>query len=297
MSHRTDFLRAFSIAMTVVSVGTIAVIGGYLAWHGLPTLLRGGLTILTDADWAYRQQSFGAAAMIAGTAVVASIALLIAVPFGVGSALFISEIAGRRTRLLLKSLVELLAGVPSVVYGLLGIALLRPWIAELAAISGVELVQGDTLLTGGILLAVMILPTVTTFSEDAMAAIPRRNREAARGLGLTRGETILTVVIPAASPGIVAAILLALGRAAGETIAVFLVIGRADNRLPDSFGALLQPGQTLTSKLGGSEINISLGDPVHTSALLTLALLLFAGVIILSLTAERIRRAMVRRAN
>lgn len=297
MKRRLDWIRLWSIAMGLVTVAAVLTLSGYLLVTGWPVIAREGFAFFTDADWAYRQQTWGAAAMIFGTAAVSLIAIVVAVPLGLTSALFISEIAHGRIRLHLKILVELLAGVPSVVYGLLGIAFLRPLVFESGAGLGLNIVQGDTLITGGILLSIMILPTVTTFSEDALAAVPRRAREAARGLGLTRAETIASAVLPRAFPGIIAAVLLALGRAAGETIAVFLVVGRADNRLPSSpfdFNVLLQPGQTITSKLGGSEVNIASGDPLHTSALIALALILFGGVITLTLLAGGVRRWLFR---
>jgi phosphate transport system permease protein len=174
-----------------------------------------------------------------------------------------------------KVLIELLAGVPSVVYGLLGILLLRDWIYELFA--HFEPLSGDTLLTAGVLLAVMILPTVVTLSDDALCAVPATQRRAACALGLTRAETILHVALPQARRGMGAAILLALGRALGETIAVFLVIGRQDNNLPNawlSLRPLLESGQTLTSKLGSSETSIAFGDPLHWGAIVGLGLIL-----------------------
>ncbi|RYD79816.1 MAG: ABC transporter permease subunit, partial [Verrucomicrobiaceae bacterium] len=133
----------------------------------------------------------------------------------------------------------------------------------------------------GMLLAVMVLPTIVTLSDDALRAVPSAQRRAARALGLTQAETILHVALPQARRGLGAALLLALGRAMGETIAVFLVVGRQDNNLPErwlSLGPLLQSGQTLTSKLGSSETNISYGDPLHWAAIIGL------GVILLLLT-------------
>lgn len=297
MNTRRDWVRVWSAAMGAFTILVVLVIAGQLILSGGPVIASEGLALLTGADWAYRAGSWGAAAMIFGTAAVSIIAIAIALPLGLASAIFISEIAFGRTRLILKVLVELLAGVPSVVYGLLGIAFLRPWVAGAASGLGFDVVQGDTLLTGGILLSIMILPTLTTFSEDALAAIPRSAREAARGLGLTRAEAIATTVFPRAIPGIIAAVLLAIGRAAGETIAVFLVIGRADNRLPSNpfdLSVVLGPGQTITSKLGGSEVNIASGDPLHTSALMALALILFGGVITLTLIAGGVRRWLFR---
>jgi phosphate transport system permease protein len=129
-----------------------------------------------------------------------------------------------------------------------------------------------------VLLAVMVLPTIVTFSDDALRAVPAAQRRAARALGLTRSEVILHVALPQARRGLGAALLLGLGRAMGETIAVFLVVGRQDNQLPAhwfSLRPMLEAGQTLTSKLGGSETNIAYGDPLHWAAIVGLGVILF----------------------
>ena len=215
--------------------------------------------------------------MIYGSVAVSVVALILAAPIGLGAAIFTSEYLSRTPRLAVKVLIELLAGVPSVVYGLLGILLLRNWIYDL--FERFELLSGDTILTAGVLLAVMILPTIVTLSDDAMRAVPAAQRRAARALGLTRAETIFHISFPQARRGLGAALLLSLGRALGETVAVFLVVGRQDNQLPNnwlSLRALLESGQTLTSKLGSSETNISYGDPLHWAAIVGLGLLLLS---------------------
>ncbi|MGH8005932.1 MAG: PstC family ABC transporter permease, partial [Candidatus Binatia bacterium] len=149
------------------------------------------------------------------------------------------------------------------------------------ALAPFDPLSGDTLLTAGVLLAVMILPTVMTLSDDALRGVPGAQRAAARGLGLTQTEVVLGVSLPQALPGIVAATLLGLGRALGETIAVFLVVGRQDNQWPAtlfSLRPLIAAGQTLTSKLGGSETNIAYGDPLHWAAMVGLGLILLGMV-------------------
>jgi phosphate transport system permease protein len=230
---------------------------------------------------------FGGLSMIYGTVAVAAIALGVGAPLGVGAAVFLREIGPRRIRSVGKAAFELLAGVPSVVYGLLGVLYLRGWVFR--SLGSFELLSGDTLLTAGLLLAVMILPTVMTLADDALAAVPGVLRESARGLGMTRSETIRSVVFPSAARGIVAAVLLGLGRAIGETIAVFLLVGRADNRLPSwlfSLRPLLGPGQTITTKLGGAETNIAYGDALHWGALAGLGLTLLVLTLALTLVAE-----------
>jgi len=250
---------------------------GVFAWHSIPVWKEEGLAYLFGKRWFFRQHEFGALSMVYGTFAVSTIALLLAAPLGIGAAIFTSEILPPRWRLPVKGAVELLAGVPSVVYGLLGILFLRDWIYR--GLGRLDLLSGDTLLTAGLLLGVMVLPTVMTLSDDALRGVNSAHRQAARGLGLTRAETIFSVVLAQSWRGILAALLLGLGRALGETIAVFLVVGRQDNQWPAnlfSLRPLIESGQTLTTKLGGSETNIAYGDPLHWAAMAGLGLFLLA---------------------
>jgi len=238
-------------ALWLVAALLIAAAGA-MVWQALPAWRHSGWDLVTRGEWFYRHQRFGAGAMIYGSVVVSFIALLLALPLGVMSSVFLSEYLGARRRWAGKLLVETLAAVPSVVYGLLGILVLREWFGRALAPFGAW--SGDTLITAGALLAIMVLPTAVTLADDALQSVGADQRAAARGLGLTRAETIVHVVLPQAWPGVLSAGLLALGRALGETIAVFLVIGRMDNQLPErlfSARPLVEPGQTLTSKLGG----------------------------------------------
>jgi len=267
--------RALSWFFCAVAVGAIALLVCVFAWQSIPVWQKEGWSYLTGDNWYFRNQEFGALPMIYGTVVVAIIALTIATPIGFGAAICTAEYLPRRLRIAVKVLVELLAGVPSVVYGLIGILLLRNWIYD--GFESFELLSGDTLMTAGILLAVMILPTIVTLSDDALRGVPSTQRRAARGLGLTKAESILFITLPQAKKGLGAALLLSMGRALGETIAVFLVVGRQDNNLPDrwySLRAWVDSGQTIASKLGGSETNIAYGDPVHWAAMVGLALVL-----------------------
>jgi phosphate transport system permease protein len=262
----------------VAGVFLIALVVLFL-WQSLPVWKHAGMDFLTGKRWFFRQQEFGALAMIYGTVMVCLIALLLAAPLGIGAAVFTAEILPPRWRMFVKVAVELLAGVPSVIYGLLGILFLREWIY--GVLRPLDPLSGDTLLTGGILLAVMVLPTVMTLSDDALRGVPATQRRAARGLGLTRMETVLTVSRPQAWRGMLAALLLGLGRALGEGIAVFMVVGRQDNQWPAnllSLRPLAEAGQTLTSKLVSSETNIAYGDTIHWAAMIGLGLVLLAMV-------------------
>lgn len=269
---------AFGVAITMA---TLLAALSLLIWQSLPVFSHSDADLLTGSDWYYPEQAFGALSMIYGTAVVSLIALVVAVPLALGAAIFSAEYLPPGPRLVVKSGIELLAGVPSVVYGLIGVLFLREWVYR--GLEPFDPISGDSLLTAGLLLAVMVLPTITTLCDDALRSVPAAQRAAARGLGLTRAEAVLHVALPQAAPGILGAALLGLGRALGETVAVFLVVGRQDNQLPGnpfSLTAWISPGQTLTSKLGGPETHIAYGDPLHWSAMigLTLLLLLLVGI-------------------
>ncbi|MGB8169888.1 MAG: phosphate ABC transporter permease subunit PstC [Chthoniobacteraceae bacterium] len=267
--------RTLSWLFTAIALGFVMLLVGLFAWQSVPVWRHEGWQYVVGTKWFFRQQQFGALPMIYGSLAVSLVALAVAAPLGFGAAIFTAEYLPRRARLAVKVLIELLAGVPSVIYGLLGILLLRDWIYD--GFAPFDPLSGDTLLTAGLLLAVMILPTIVTLADDALRSVPAAQRRAARSLGLTRAETILTVCLPQARRGLGAALLLALGRALGETIAVFLVVGRRDNFLPDRWlspHALLEAGQTLTSKLGSSEANIAYGDPLHWAAIVGLGLIL-----------------------
>jgi phosphate transport system permease protein len=289
--RRWSLTKIASWTFSLLALAGVAGLASLFAVQSLPVWKHAGWGFLTGREWFFRESLFGAAPMIYGTLAVAAVALVVAAPVGIGAAVFTSEFLPRRGRLAVKLAIELLAGVPSVVYGLLGILLLRDWVYD--TLEPFEPLSGDTLLTAGLLLAVMLLPTVMTLAEDAMRGVPGAQRAAARGLGLTATETVLHVTLPQAAPGILAAVLLSLGRALGEMIAVFLVVGRQDNQWPapvHSLRPLLEAGQTLSSKLGGAEINIAYGDPLHWAAMTGLALILLLLVTTLTLLGARLRR-------
>ncbi len=275
LARRVSLTQWTSWVLCLIALTSLAALVLVLIHESWPVWRVAGIDYLAGKQWLSSRHLFGAAPMIYGTMAVAIIALGCAAPIGIGAAICTSELLPRRARLTVKILVELLAGVPSVVYGLLGVLVLRGWVYDL--LEPLDPLSGDTLLTGGLLVGVMILPTILTLSDDALRGVPASLRAAARGLGLNARETICRVVLPQAIPGIIAAILLALGRALGEMIAVFLVVGRQDNQWPErlwSVTPLISPGQTLASKLGGSEIHIAHGDPLHWAAMVGLGLLL-----------------------
>jgi phosphate transport system permease protein len=261
--------------------------------------------LLSSSVWDPASGRFGATAMVWGTAAVAVVALALAAPVGWAAAVAIVELAPARWRRALRAGSELLAVVPSIVYGLVGIAYVRPFVSDVAGVPG-----GDSLLAAGLVLAMMILPTIVAVSADALSEVPAAWRETAAACGLTRTEVIRRAVLPSARRGMGAAALLALARALGETIAVFLVVGRADGRFPSSVAdvaeRLVRPGQTLTTKLNGPESVLAGTSGDHWAALCALGLLLLAAVVVLTVLgqrrsaldgppARRLRRALLRR--
>jgi phosphate ABC transporter permease protein PstC len=260
-------------AFSLAAVAAFVALAGFLVVESWPFLSARAPGFLVDPVWAASHERYGALSMIFGTCGVAAIALALAGPLGILGAIHLSELLPLAARPTCKVVVDLLAGVPSVVYGLIGIELVR------GPVEACGLASGDSLLTAGLVLGVMILPTVLSLSFEALRAVGRPYREACRALGLSDAETIIHGVLRPALPGLVAAIFLALGRALGETVAVFLLVGRADGRFPASLGSvfasLRTPGQTLTSKLGGPEPFLAHADPVHWAAITSLGLVLF----------------------
>lgn len=282
-----------------VGVGTVAVAGmavllGTFLVLGVTSGPLDWLELLTSDAWNFQQGLFGAATMLWGTAAVSTIALLVALPIGWSAALALHELTSARWRRSLRTAVELLAAVPSIVYGLLGVALLRPLVSGLFNVPG-----GDSLLAAGLLLGVMVLPTVVAVSVDSLADVPRDVRETAAALGLSRIEVIRSAVLPLARGGMLAGGVLGLARALGETVAIFLVIGRADGSLPapgQMIESLVRPGQTLTTKLGGPEPTLTGPSGDHWAALCAIGILLLCVVAGLTVLAQSRRLNRPRRA-
>ncbi len=250
-----------------ISISIIVVIFFFLITNSLPIFYLEGWDFLTGTHW-YVGEVYGALPMIYVTVLVTLLALCFAFPLGLGTAIIASEFLPERYRLIVKMVMELLAGIPGVVYGLLGIVLLTTTVQRVF-----NLIDGNCILTAGLLLGVMILPTIMTVSEDALRTVPKEYREQALALGLNHSEVVLTAVLPAAAKGILGAVLLSTSRAMGETISVMLVIGSLD-RIPSPFFNIFTTAQTITSKLG-REASEALGVGYHWNALIGLALVLF----------------------
>jgi phosphate transport system permease protein len=224
------------------------------------------------------EPQYGILPMIYGSFLVTLGALVFAAPFGILSALYIAEVAPYWLKEILKPAIELLAGVPSVVYGLFGALLIAPFIQRLF-----NLPTGLTALSAALVLGIMVLPTITSIVEDALSSIPREYREAALALGATRWETMTQISLPAASSGITTGIILGVGRAVGETMAVLMVAG-GSARIAGSF---LVPVRTMTATIAAEMAETVVGS-VHYFALFAMAVVLFILSVGFNLIAERI---------
>jgi len=223
---------------------------------------------------------FGVLPLILGTLIVSIIAILIALPLGLGVAIYLSELAGERTRKLMKPTIELLAGIPSVVYGFFGLVVLVPIVQKVFGLS-----VGETAFTGSLILAIMALPTIITVAEDALRNTPRDMREASLALGATQWQTIYKVVIPYSASGISAAVVLGIGRAMGETMAVLMVTGNAAV-IPHS---VFEPVRTIPATIA-AELGEAPAGGAHYQSLFLLGCILFIITMIVSITAEVISK-------
>jgi phosphate transport system permease protein len=223
---------------------------------------------------------FGVLPLVLGTLLVSLIAILIALPLGLGVAVYISELANDRIRKILKPAVELLAGIPSVVYGFFGLVVLVPLVQKI-----LDLPVGETAFTGSLVLAIMALPTIITVAEDAMRSTPSAMREASLALGATHWQTIYKVIIPYASSGISAAVILGIGRAVGETMAVLMVTGNAAV-IPTS---LFAPIRTIPAAIA-AELGEAPAGGAHYQALFMLGCILFMITLVMSIASELISK-------
>jgi phosphate transport system permease protein len=259
---------------------------------GAPAFARFGLSFLTSSTWDPVREQFGAATAIYGTIVSSLIALVIATPLAIGVALFLSELAPRWLRQPLGFFVDLLAAIPSVVYGLWGIFVLLPLLRQyvmpfLRDTLGLGVLPlftgpayGPSMLAAGLILAIMVLPYISSVSREVLLAVPRSQREAALALGATRWEMIWGAVLPYAKSGIVGGVILGLGRALGETMAVTMLIGNRH----EIAASLFAPGYTMASLIANEFSEAS--KDIHLSALMAVGLTLFVITIIVNAIAR-----------
>jgi len=283
--------RAVSILVFIAGTSAIILIVGIFVF-----ITREGLGFVVgpmdfgqffgSIEWrpTSRTPTYGALALIAGTASVTGLAMMVAVPFSIGAAIYIGEFATGKVRESLKILVELLAAIPSVVWGFIGLTILNPLIIDVFNVP-----VGLGVLNAGVILGLMAAPIMTTIAEDALKAVPDSYREAAEAMGATRWQVIFKVVLPAAKNGLVAAVLLGVGRGFGETMAVLMASGHAINLPTSPFDSVRALTATIAAELGETATGSD-----HFRALFAIGMLLFAVTFIINLTADLVVKGIGR---
>jgi len=261
----------------------------FLISEGTPALLDVPFSDLFSQRWYPIESYYGILPLILGSLVVTLGATLVAVPLGVLTAVYIAEIAPLWAREILKPLVELLAGLPSVVLGFLGILVLSPFLRDTF-----NLPTGLTALTGSILLGMIAIPTIVSISEDALKNVPETYRHGSLALGVTRWQTIWGVTLPAARSGILTAIMLGVGRTIGETMTVMMVTGNAPV-MPASFNALFLPIRTMTATIASEMGEVAAGSP-HYHVLFFIGMVLFIFTLIVNIIASNISFKQTKRS-
>ncbi|MGI6130058.1 MAG: phosphate ABC transporter permease subunit PstC [bacterium] len=267
--------------LMLIGLSSVAILGLIILFifkEGLPAFTQLGVwQFITGTRWSPGKGVMGILPMIVGSFLVTAGALLVGLPLGLGCAIYLSEFATKKTAAILKPMIELLAGIPSVVFGFIGLAFIVPFIRNF--FGG----PGFSVLASALVLSIMILPTMVSVSYDALRAVPSAYREGMLALGSTDWQAVRMVVLPAARPGILAAAILAMGRAVGETMAVIMVAGNS-TIVPTSF---LDPVRTMTSNIA---LEMGYATGLHRQALFATGVVLFVIISILNLTARAVVR-------
>ncbi len=278
--HRwTEFaIEALIRVLGFSTIGFVLLIFLFLIREGIPLVVEVPLGNLFGANWYPTFNLFGVAPLVLGSLLVTATAIAMGLPLGVATAVFVREVAPGWAREILKPVIEVLAGIPSVVLGFFGMTLLAPFIRE-----SLGMPTGLTAFTGALILAYMALPTIISVAEDALDAVPKSYRDAALAMGATRWQTIWRVVVPAARSGILMAVMLGMGRAIGETMAVMMVTGNAA-RMPLDFDSLMRPVRTLTATIAAEMGEVASGS-THFHMLFGIGIILFVLTFAINLAA------------
>lgn len=257
------------LIIAVLSVIIILLIIGFIFLEGMPAINKiGFFKFMFGMTWEPKHDVYGVFPMIIGTLEMMAISLVIAIPLSVGCAVFMTEYANNTMKKILKPTIQSLAGIPSVIYGFFGLVVLVPFIRE--TFGG----TGFSLLAASLILSVMILPTIISVTEDAIMTVPEAFKEASLGLGATKWQTIKNIILPTASPGIITAIILGMGRAIGETMAVIMVAGNVA-QIP---GSIFEPVRVLTSNIA---IEMGYAIDLHYNALFATGIILLIVIMVL----------------
>lgn len=275
------FIPALIKAAGYSSILFVSLILIFLLSEGLPSFQNVPLKSLLNQRWYPIEELFGLLPLLGGSLIVTIGATLIAVPIGIGTAIYLAEVAPRAVREIAKPFIEVMAGVPSVVLGFIGIVLLSYYLRRI-----LNLPTGLTALGGSLLLGIIAVPTIVSVAEDALDAVPRSYRDAALALGATRWQTIWMVTLPAARSGVLTAIMLGVGRAFGETMTVMMVTGNAAI-LPTGPGALFSPVRTMTATIAAEMGEVATNSD-HYSVLFLIGIILFLISLFVNLTASAV---------
>lgn len=269
-------IQLFLFLCALIAVLAVILISFFIVKEGWPVIQKVGFfNFVLGKQWAPTQQIYGIFPMVLGSVYVTLGALILGVPIGVGCSVFLAEIAKPRIANIIRPGIELLAGIPSVVYGLYGLVVIVPFIRKTFNN------QGFSVLAGSIILAIMILPTIISISESAIRSVPKEYKEASLALGGSHWQAIYKVIVPAASSGIITGIILGMGRAIGETMAIIMITGNS-TLIPES---ILSPIRTLTGNIG---IEMGYASGEHQQALFATGVILFIFIMILNVAANLI---------
>ena len=279
-------LKEFAITTLIKIAGYsailfVAMIFLFLLLEGLPATRQVALESLFSDRWYPIEDHFGVLPLVGGSLLITIGATLIAVPFGIGTAVYLSEIAPRWLREIMKPLVEILGGLPSVVLGFLGMLILSPYLRTL-----LDLPTGLSALAGAILLGGIAIPTVVSVAEDALDAVPKSYRDASLAMGATEWQTIWRVTLPAARSGVLTAVMLGIGRAIGETMTVMMVTGNAPI-LPKGLKDLFSPVRTMTATIA-AEMGEVANSSTHYHVLFLIGIILFLISLVVNVTASAV---------
>ncbi len=280
---KDKIIRILLLSNGLISVVIVVLIFLFLFKEAFPLITSGEFSKLLNNTWSpvsYQNESFGLLPLIAGSFLVTVLAALIAIPFGITGAVYISEVASLKEREFLKPFIEILAGIPSVVLGFFGLKVLVPLVKTVFGLN-----SGTIALTGAILLAFMAIPTIITISEDALKAVPKAYKEASLALGASKFTTTWKVTVPAGLSGIIASIMLGMGRVIGETMAVIMVTGNAALTTLNPFDSVRTMTATIAAEMG--EVTFGSG---HYQALFWVGILLLITTFILNLISLKLYR-------
>lgn len=277
---RETFIESVIRVLGFSTIGFVALIFLFLLREGLPIFVEVPPGNFLGTRWYPTFDLFGTLPLLLGSALVTITAVAVALPLGLATAVFVREVAPEWAREVLKPLIEVLAGIPSVVLGFFGMTFVAPLVRTTLGIP-----TGLTALTGAVVLAYMALPTVISVAEDALDAVPKSYRDAGLALGATKWQVIWRVVVPAARSGIVVAVMLGLGRAVGETMAVMMVTGNAA-RMPITADSLLRPVRTMTATIAAEMGEVAQGS-THFHALFGIGVILFVVTFLINLAAAK----------